>query len=413
MKRKTEVKRIFAAFMAMTFLLLVCEPNSIHAKTIRLSPDGDWFSVLSGPSLNGGDEIVLAQGVYTDSRRLQINQRGRAGKPIVIRAADGARVTLKRPDAKQNTINLSGQYLVIRDIEITGGAAGIRIGKSDDHVCKFIMLQNLHIHHIGGVGVTANNPGETYEGMVFRGNHIHHTSGHGEAFYLGANNKPDGSTNGYIFDSVIEKNHIHDLKGPQVSQGDGIELKDGSYNNIVRDNVIHDTNYPGVLVYSTDGKAPNLIERNVIWNTGNHGIQAAADAIIRNNVIFQTNGDGIHSRNHQSAIVGNLKIVHNTILSKSAVRIVTPKQWSGSVVLANNALSVAPRVGQDDQIQQAGNAIGITEKFPSAQSKCVGAADPRFRIDVDFNKTPRAKSNDAGAFRFDPKGNPKKLPVQR
>ena len=66
MKRKTEVKRIFAAFMAMTFLLLVCEPNSIHAKTIRLSPDGDWFSVLSGPSLNGGDEIVLAQGVYTD-----------------------------------------------------------------------------------------------------------------------------------------------------------------------------------------------------------------------------------------------------------------------------------------------------------------------------------------------------------
>ena len=140
MKRNIEVKRIFAAFMAMELLLFVFGPNSIDAKTIRLSPDGDWFSVLSGPSLNGGDEIILAEGVYTDSRRLQINQRGRAGKPIVIRAADGASVTLKRPDAKQNTINLSGQYLVIRDIEITGGAAGIRIGKSDDQVCKLSLI---------------------------------------------------------------------------------------------------------------------------------------------------------------------------------------------------------------------------------------------------------------------------------
>ena len=95
------------------------------------------------------------------------------------------------------------------------------------------------------------------------------------------------------------------------------------------------------------------------------------------------------------------------------MRIVSPKQWSGPVVLANNALSVAPRVGQDDHIQQAGNVIGITEKFPSAQSKCVGAATPRYQVDVDFNKTPRAKTNDAGAFRFNPNGNPvKKLPAQ-
>ncbi len=114
----------------------------------------------------------------------------------------------------------------------------------------------MHIHHIGGVAVTANNPGETYQSLTFRHNHIHHTGGHGEAFYLGSNSKPDGSTDGYIFDSVIENNYIHDLIGGTVSQGDGIELKDGSYDNIVRDNVIHDTNYPGIIVYDADGKAP-------------------------------------------------------------------------------------------------------------------------------------------------------------
>ena len=37
-------------------------------------------------------------------------------------------------------------------------------------------------------------------------NHIHHTSGHGEGFYLGTNNKPDGSTAGYMFDSLVEGN---------------------------------------------------------------------------------------------------------------------------------------------------------------------------------------------------------------
>ena len=88
--------------------------------------------------------------------------------------------------------------------------------------------------------------------------------------------------------------------------------------------------------------------------------------------------------------------------------------WNGPVVLANNALSARPRVGQDKHIQQAGNVIGIKEKFPTAQSKCIGAADPDYRIKVDFNQTPRATSNDAGAFKFNANGNPsKKLSTKR
>ena len=382
--------------------------HAASAKTVHLTAGNDsWFTTLSGPSLEPGDEIVLAAGTYTDARRLQISQRGTATRPIIIRAATGAKVILKRPDARQNSINLAGcQYLIIMDIEITGGSAGIRIGKRGRHFAKFITLENLHIHHIGGVAVTANYPGEIYEGLTFRRNHIHHTGGHGEGFYLGSNNKPDGSTNGYIFNSVIENNYIHDLKGGTVSQGDGIELKDGSYNNIVRDNVIHDTNYPGVIVYDTDGKAPNIIERNAIWNTGDHGIQAAADAIIRNNVIFDTGGEGIHCRNHQSAIVGNLKIVHNTILTKTPIRIVSPRRFSGRVLVANNAFGNSPRIPTSPEITQRNNVNGVREKFPSTDSKCIGAADPTYLISDDFNGTKRAGSKDAGAYKFSPSGNP-------
>ena len=381
--------------------------SASSARTVKLSPDEDWFSILGGPSLDPGDEIVLGAGTYSDRRRLEISQRGSAAKPIIIRAADGARVVFKRPDARQNTFNLAGcQHLIIRGIEITGGSAGIRIGKKGEHLAKFITLENLHIHHVAGVAVTANYPGEIYESLTFRHNHIHHTGGHGEGFYLGSNNKPDGSTDGYIFNSVIESNYIHDLKGGTVSQGDGIEIKDGSFGNIIRDNVIHDTNYPGIIVYDCDGKAPNLIERNVIWNSGDHGIQAAADAIIRNNLILSARGEGIHCRNHQSAVVGRLRITHNTILSGRSIRVVAPKEFSGKVLVANNALAAAPRIPADAAIVRSANLTGIKEAFPSASSGCIGAADAKYLDEVDFNGTSRGESKDVGAYKFDRGGNP-------
>lgn len=386
---------------------LVLLANVTQAKTVKLTPADDWFTVLSGPTLSPGDEIELSTGVYSDARRLAISQQGKPGHPIVIRAANNAQVRFKRPDGRQNTINLEGcQYFILRGIEITGGAAAIRMGRRAAHQAKHITLEDLHIHHIGGVAITANNPGEIYEHLVLRRNHIHHTSGHGEAFYLGSNNAADGSTNGYIFDSIIENNYIHHLNGPQISQGDGIELKDGSYNNIVRDNVIHDTNYPGIIVYGTDGKSANIIERNVIWNSGDHGIQAAADAIIRNNLISESKGDGIHCRNHQSAVVGNLQILHNTIFSKSAVRIVAPESFSGSVVVANNAVSGLLRIPQSPRVVTAANLEGVEELFPGPGSKCLGVAKAEFVPDDDFNGTPRDNTRDVGAYRHSASGNP-------
>ncbi|MFP6899629.1 MAG: right-handed parallel beta-helix repeat-containing protein, partial [Opitutales bacterium] len=121
-----------------------------------------------------------------------------------------------------------------------------------------------------------------------------------------------------------------------------MELKDGSWGNVVRDNVIHDVKYPGVIVYDADGKEPNVIERNLIFNVGDSGIQAASDAVIRNNVIFNCGNAGIYSRDHQSAVVGNLRIVHNTVVNagKTALRVIPPSKgkYSGPVLVANNAL---------------------------------------------------------------------------
>lgn len=417
-----------------------------RAETIRLAPEDDWFSVLAGNGLRPGDEVELADGTYTDPRRLEMRHRGTKEAPIAIRAAEGARAVIRRPDARQNSIDLAGcRHLALQGLEITGGAAGIRIRRDEDAMPEHLVFEDLHLHHVGGVAITANEPGTVYKHLVFRRNHIHHTGGHGEAFYLGCNNTEDGSIPGYVCRSVIEGNHLHDLRGPTVSQGDAIELKDGCFGNLVRDNVIHDTNYPGIIVYGTAGNEPNIIERNVIWTTGDHGIQAAADAVVRNNIIIDPAGDGIHCRDHQGARVGNLQLVHNTIvisgdLRGAAIRVQEPAngKWTGPVVVANNALHAATvlRLPAEGPITLAGNAgsgnvhgrPGVAPAewtggadpatdflppgpagrsvFPAPGSRLIGAGSHSHAVDDDFNGTPRKATTDAGAYRFDPKGNP-------
>ncbi|MEZ5299326.1 MAG: right-handed parallel beta-helix repeat-containing protein [Verrucomicrobiales bacterium] len=384
------------------------------AETIQLSASDDWFAVLNGGALRPGDEVVLAPGTYSDARRLEMAHRGTEGEPVVIRSADPEKpAILTRPDGRQNVVNLGGaQHLVLRDLEITGGDAAIRIFKAGGHQAEHITLEGLHIHHIGGVGVTANSEGNVYEGLVFRRNHIHHTGGHGEAFYLGCNNAADGSVPGYVAGAIIEGNYLHDLKGGTVSQGDGIEIKDGSYGCQIRDNIIRDTNYPGIIVYSTHGKAPNVIERNAIWNAGDHGIQAGADAVIRNNIIYGCGGDGIRSQPHQAAKPGNLRITHNTVVAKGghAIRISPAASGlSGPAVVANNVLIGGGQLLRlpdgDPKLTAAANdsfrdpATGriAPKAWAPVGGSPVGKADLRFAEETDFWGRSRASQATRGA----------------
>ena len=271
--------------------------------------------------------------------------------------------------------------------------------------------------------------------MHFLNNEIFNTGGEGEGFYLGGNNN-----SAQFFNGIIERNYIHHLNGPTVTQGDGIELKDGSYNNIVRDNVIHDTKYPGILIYGVEEQGgPNVIERNVIWNSGDHAIQAAADAIIRNNIIFSSAGNGIHSQNHQGAIPGNLTIENNTIRTNGdAIRINSPTggAYSGPIEIANNALypagsfavnlpfktntNISGNIGTgfstsglvSSQFNNSGNLLSDFENFaamnafPAIGSKLIGAGVASLQPGDDFNLNSRSGSADAGAYIYDVNGNP-------
>ncbi len=319
----TFYRRTLACFGAFTAVAMWA--GVAHAATVQVQPGDDLHAAVAG--LQPGDELVLADGTYTLSSRFGVELHGTAAAPITIRAADGASPVVNRPNANQNIWDLNAEYVVIRGIHFSGGSAGLRF-ESASHVT----VEDCEVGGTQDVAIRANDHAQTYDHLKILHNNLHDTGGTGEGMYLGCNHDDCRIT-----DSVIANNHVHDTKGPNVSQGDGIEVKEGSYGNVVRDNVIHDTGYPCILTYSTVGNgAANTIERNVMWNCGDNAIQSAADATIRNNIILGAAGSGIAMQPHQEGTPENLVVEHNTVINNGdAIALRNP---TGSVVIANNAV---------------------------------------------------------------------------
>lgn len=404
----------------MLLALALCNAN---AASIDITPSGDLRAAIA--ALKPGDELVLGGGTYTMSTRFGIAVVGTQQQPITIRAKTGEKPRIHMTTNLQNVIEIQGaSYLNFRGIEVTGGSHGIRLMDSD-----FVTIENCEIHETGDVGISANSGG-TYEGLRILRNHIHHTHGTGEGMYLGCND--DGCR---VANSLIEGNYIHHTNSADVEQGDGIEIKEGSYGNTIRDNVIHDTTYPGIITYSTVGNGPpNILEGNVIWNSSDNTIQSAADVIIRNNIVL----GNISLQTHQAGSPGNVQVVNNTIINSGAG--IDVRNVVGSVLIANNAvysqgeaairlisgnLGLVTLAGNVGHGGLSGGSSGYTEGkgiaadfvnahygvppidvFPRSGSALIGTASAANVPALDFNGSSRTGTNDVGAYRYNAAGNP-------
>lgn len=403
--------------LLLALLLAVASPA--RAEVIEADPGDDIEALMN--ALNPGDELVLHGGTYNRTDLFQVSIVGTAAAPIVVRAADGERPVITRPDAGQNNFNIQrGEYVTFLGIEFRGGSAGVRVMSA-----RFLTIEDCEIHESDDVALRMNDGGARYEAVRILRNHIHDTGGTGEGMYLGCN-----SNGCQVFDSLIEGNYVHDTNAGDVSQGDGIELKEGSYNNIIRRNVIHDTNYPCILTYSVVGNGgPNIIEENVMWGCGDMGIQSAADAVIRNNIILSAGANGIGCQPHQAGTPSNLVIVNNTVLDSdgSALRV---SGATGSLIIANNALytsggtalnlggdlSTLTLIGNVVQGSVSGASGGTTtgslaadfaaasfsgtvpnDVFPTTGGALAGTGSMAHLPPVDFNGTARTTA-DVGAY---------------
>ncbi|MGQ0383329.1 MAG: right-handed parallel beta-helix repeat-containing protein [Gammaproteobacteria bacterium] len=410
-----------AALLAGLALLAPVAP----AAAVEIGPGDDLRAAIA--ALGPGGELVLRGGTYSFNSGFRITVNGTAAAPAVIRAKAGERPLIRQDNPGQNIIEVFGSgHLVVRGLAFTGGSHGIRLMSSND-----ITIEDCEVYETGDVAISAN-AGGTYQRLRLLRNHIHHTNGTGEGIYLGCNTDACRVAN-----SLIEGNYIHHTNRASVEQGDGIELKEGSYGNVIRDNVIHDTNYPGIITYSTVGNGPaNAIEGNVIWATNDNAMQVAADAVIRNNIVL---GSPIAFQSHDRGSPSNIQFVHNTVIAVGDG--VNVRNVIGSVLIANNAIyaqggnairlisgslglvTLAGNVGQGglsggssgyvnggglaaDFVAAHFNGVPPIDVFPRSGSALVGAAASAHVTAIDFNGTSRSGSADAGAYRFNAAGNP-------
>jgi hypothetical protein len=322
-------------FLSMHSHCVVAETDARYAphwahiapkRVIRHTTVSGQSLVEAVATLQPGDQLVLAAGTYRVERLWDIQVSGTAEAPIWIVADENARVLITRPDANQNILNIGQNvpvhHLCLRGLEFTGGSHGIRLGH-----CSEVWIDQCHIHHTGQVCLSANSA-DTRRLFLIR-NHIHHGGGHGEGMYLGAN---EGKF--IMSESVIALNHIHDCRG---DQGDGIEVKQGSWGNLIAENNVHDTQYPCITVYGTAGKPLNIVERNLCRRSDDHAMQVQGEAIVRNNVLIAAKGAGFASTDHQGRSV-NLQVVHNTIVNTGHA--FNGSSWNAreGMILANNVL---------------------------------------------------------------------------
>lgn len=277
-------------------------------------------------SLVAGDQLEVGTGTYSVDRLWDLTISGTAEAPIRIIAAKDAKVVVTRPDGNQNILNVGQskavQYIVLQGLEFTGGSHGIRLGK-----CSNVWIDRCHIHHTNEVCLSANSADSDH--LYLTRNKIHDGNGTAEGMYLGGNN---GEV--IMSESVIALNHVYNCRG---TQGDGIEVKQGSWGNLIAQNLVHDCNYPCITVYGTAGKPQNIIERNICYRSLDSVMQVQGEAIVRNNLLIDGKNAAFASTDHQGKTT-NLQIIHNTLINTAhAFR---GGSWNGrdNMVLANNVI---------------------------------------------------------------------------
>ena len=306
--------------------------DAVLTRTLRIEVDTGLTDDQNGARLKAaiqalvaGDRLEIGGGVWSINSFFRVMLQGTAVAPIEIVAIDGEYPIITRPDAGQNLMNVGdltpagARYILFRGLTFTGGSAGIRL-----YGAKNVWIDRCEIKQTGDGGLTTNTVDT--DSIYITRNHIHHTSGYGEGMYLGANSGAVVMSN-----SVVAMNHVHDTGG---TQGDGIELKQGSFGNWIVANCVHDTNYPCILVYGTYGNPVNIVERNHCVGSNDNVMQVQGEAIVINNLAVG-GANAFFSNDHQDNSK-NLSVVHNTFVSEGIAAYLS--SWNGreGMLFANN-----------------------------------------------------------------------------
>lgn len=325
--------------------------------------------------LKAGDRLVVDPGKYEINDLFDICVVGSAKSPIWFEANPTGKVILTRKDTSQNVVNLGFnspcKFFYMGGFEITGGSTLLRLGD-----CENVWIDKNKIYDGSDVGISVNS--KNTNSIFITNNEVfdpgkNDPKSTSEGMYLGAN---EGKV--VMQNSVIAFNHVYNCRG---TQGDGIELKQGSFNNWIVKNYIHDCNYPCITVYGTGNGARNQIEGNLVLRSNDNGIQIQGNANVLHNISINAKGAAFASQDHQGK-TESMTVSNNTFInSDMAVKLGgwdnrKELKFNNNVILSDKGVAVELR--NKSGVTLAGNYI-----FGKASIESVPLANGL----LDLNKT--------------------------
>jgi hypothetical protein len=132
----------------------------------------------------------------------------------------------------------------------------------------------------------------------------------------------------------------------------------GSYGNVIRDNVVYNRTNPAIFVYGTGSNTANVVEGNVVWNSAK-GIYAVADAVIRNNIVFNSGTGLTLDASGQVPQMKNVTAVNNTLYDNQQGIYMRWPAGALNMALANNAVYSPGKVA----LNMAGSAGSFAANY--------------------------------------------------
>jgi hypothetical protein len=286
-------------------------------------------------SMAGGDVLYIRGGTYSQIFDIY-GPSGSASYPTIVQAYPG-----ESPVFNYNNITSSGHSLdglnwfVLSGLTIISNNIGLYVGALG--ACSNVVLTNLTIAYTGQQGLQIYK--QSYNVLVVS-NTVHDTglwNLNGEGMYIGVGDQspPDNTHN-----ITITGCSIYNTKD------EAVELKPGTYNNVVQYCTIHtanksqdaygagggaiEVNQEGSLNYYS-GNPNHLVRGNLIYDTP-IGIRAGNGGQYYNNVIYAVTGDGILIDNQDSDTYTRY-VYNNTVDASSSIAIV---RSAGTASILNN-----------------------------------------------------------------------------
>jgi len=309
------------------FFLLFAGLSTLNAQTV-VNP-GDNLNTIVKNS-NGGT-ITVKSGTYDPL--LVEGKKFSASNPLIIKAADGADVTIKRvqgtdiyknPNSGTNDAGVFTKcsYIAIEGIKFNGGHRGVTVHRSDHIIfrdCDFTQTQEA------GVKVEDNSAYIDFIGCLFAHTGIGPHPWFGEALYVGRGSYPKDEN---LFPDACKFVWVEGCEFHHTGRAEAINIKAEAFGCTIRGNNIHDiilndatddkyrqTNAGAISLdhnlgirhsatyvetYREGDRRENWVENNTIKN-----VRTGQDRIRPNNLTPTPEIAGIYSAGTGNNIVGN------------------------------------------------------------------------------------------------------------